>query len=100
MRSTNWDQGTTRSICSRKIALRVFRTDKEKPREAWLVLDFMLCILKQTDHIQQGITHVFFNKSAGDFCRVSFRETKIKLKDEHYAIVKSKNEFDLLLLKH
>jgi lysyl-tRNA synthetase class 1 len=31
----------------------------------------MLCILKQTGYIQQGIRHVFFNKSSGDFCRVS-----------------------------
>ncbi|MDP3326265.1 DUF2026 family protein [Hydrogenophaga sp.] len=35
------------------------------------MLDFMLCILKQTEYIQQGQQGVFFNKFQGDLCRVS-----------------------------
>jgi len=31
------------------------------------MLDFMLCILKQSDHIQREVAHVIFNKFAGTF---------------------------------
>jgi len=40
------------------------------------MLDFMLCILKQSDHIQREVAHVIFNKFAGTFAEFPLSESR------------------------